>query len=62
MMMEFRIADIVEKFRTLITYKQTIDQKLVDEAFKLEGDWAELVLKAKKKDISLNSSKQLFAK
>ncbi len=62
MMMEFRIADIVEKFRTLITYKQISDQKPVEEAFKLEHDWAELVLKAKKKDVSLNSSKQLFAK
>lgn len=29
MMMEFRIADIVEKYRTILTYKQPIDQKLV---------------------------------
>jgi dynein heavy chain, axonemal len=62
MMMEFRIADIVEKFRTLLTYKQITDQRPIEEAFRLEYDWAELVLKAKKKDVSLNSSKQLFAK
>jgi dynein heavy chain, axonemal len=30
MMMEFRIADIVEKFRTLINYKQQVDHALVD--------------------------------
>jgi hypothetical protein len=35
MMMEFRIADIVEKFRTLQTYKQITDLKPVDEAFRL---------------------------
>jgi len=35
MMMEFRIADIVEKFRTLQTYKQTVDMKMVEEAFHL---------------------------
>lgn len=29
MMMEFRIADIVEKFRAMTTYKQQIDPKLV---------------------------------
>ena len=61
-MMEFRIADIVEKFRTLQTYKQITDLKPIDEAFRLEHDWSALVLKAKIKDVSLNSSKQLFAK
>lgn len=40
MMMEFRIADIVEKFRTLLTYKQIADQRPVEEAFRLEHDWA----------------------
>jgi hypothetical protein len=29
MMMEFRIADIVEKFRTLQMYKQVVDVDLV---------------------------------
>ena len=35
MMMEFRISDIVEKFRTLINYKQQVDYAAVDEAFGL---------------------------
>lgn len=60
--MEFRIADIVEKFRTLNTYKQPVDQALVEEAFCLEKLWTDLVVTAKKKDKSLDSSKQLFAK
>lgn len=38
-MMEFRIADIVEKFRTLITYKQQVDGKAVEAAFSLEKNW-----------------------
>jgi hypothetical protein len=46
----------------LQTYEQTVDLKAVDEAFYLEKDWEKLVAKAKKKDVSLNSSKQLFAK
>jgi len=35
MMMEFKISDIVEKFRTLINYKQPVDTAAVDEAFAL---------------------------
>ncbi len=35
MMMEFRISDIVEKFRTLQMYRQAVDPSLVDEAFNL---------------------------
>lgn len=62
MMMEFRIADIVEKFRTLINYKQQVDYAAVDEAFALEKDWENLLRKSKAKDVSLDSSKQLFAK
>lgn len=62
MMMEFKIADIVEKFRTLINYKQPVDNAAVDEAFALEKSWEDLVRKSKVKDISLNSSKQMFAK
>jgi hypothetical protein len=46
----------------LQTYKQPIDQKIVDEAFGLESEWEKLVTKAKLKDSELNSSKQLFAK
>lgn len=29
MMMEFKIADVVEKFRTLQMYKQPVDQEVV---------------------------------
>lgn len=50
MMMEFRIADIVQKFRTLQTYQQAIDHKIVDEAFGLEKEWEKLVNTAKLKD------------
>ena len=39
MMMEFRIADIVEKFRTLINYNQPIEKLLVNSAFGLEKEW-----------------------
>ena len=46
----------------MTTYKQQIDHKLVQEAFLLQKEWEKLVGKAKSKDISLNSSKQLFAK
>ena len=35
MMMEFRISDIVEKFRTLQMYKQAVDNNLVQNAFGL---------------------------
>lgn len=62
MMMEFRIADIVEKFRTLLNYKQNVDSAAVEEAFGLERSWEDLVRKSKLKDISLDSSKQMFAK
>lgn len=61
-MMEFRIADIVEKYRTLITYKQQVDNSSVEAAFGLEKDWQNLLIKSKAKDTSLDSSKQLFAK
>lgn len=62
MMMEFRISDIVEKFRTLQMYKQAVDPALVDEAFNLESSWNKLVIKAKEKDQKLLSRKQMFAK
>ena len=39
-MMEFRISDIVEKFRTLQMYKQPVDELLVTDAFELENDWS----------------------
>jgi len=62
MMMEFRISDIVEKFRTLQMYKQGADPVLVNEAFNLEDNWNKLVVKAKEKDQKLLSRKQMFAK
>ena len=58
MMMEFRISDIVEKFRTLINYKQQVDYAAVDEAFALEKSWEDLLRKSKAKDVSLDKSKQ----
>lgn len=60
--MEFRISDIVEKFRTLQNYKQSVDIAIVTDAFNLENTWNELVLKAIEKDQKLLSSKQMFAK
>ena len=35
MMMEFRISDVVEKFRTLQMYKQPVEKTAVSEAFEL---------------------------
>lgn len=62
MMMEFRISDIVEKFRTLQNYKQPVDNAIVQDAFNLEATWNKLVFKAKEKDQQLLSRKQMFAK
>jgi len=53
MMMEFRISDIVEKFRTLQNYKQPVDNAIVQDAFNLEATWNKLVFKAKEKDQQL---------
>ncbi len=39
MMMEFKIADVVEKFRTLLIYQQPVEQALLDEVFSLEAKW-----------------------
>ncbi len=60
--MEFRISDIVEKFRTLQNYKQPVENDLVQDAFSLESSWNNLVLKAREKDQKLLSRKQMFAK
>lgn len=62
MMMQFRISDIVEKFRTLQNYKQPVDNSIVQDAFNLETTWNKLVVKAKEKDQKLLSRKQMFAK
>lgn len=57
MMMEFRIADVVEKFRTLIMYKQPVEEEAVKIVFGLEKIWENLVLKASGKDANLKGSK-----
>ena len=33
--MEFKIADVTEKFRTLKQYEQNVDPELMEEAFSL---------------------------
>lgn len=35
MMMEFKISDIIEKFRTLEMYKQSVDAKVAKRAYEL---------------------------
>ena len=60
--MEFKISDIIEKFRTLEMYKQPTDPKISKKAYELEELWAELVKDAKMKDQNLSSRKQEFAK
>ena len=62
MIMEFRISEVVEKFRTLSMYKQAIDAEYMAEAFDLEAKWKELITDAKNKDAELIVSKQEFAK
>lgn len=62
MMMEFKIADVVEKVRTLQMYKQPIDEEIVKETFGLEKLWENLVIKASGKDANLKGSKEHFAK
>ena len=60
MVMEFRISEVTEKYRTLQLYNQQVDQDKLDEAFSLEIKWAELVRDAKKKNFKLEDSKKKF--
>ena len=62
MMMEFRIQDVVERFRTLKMYNQTVEQDRTEEAFSLDDKWRELILEAKQKDYKLVDIKKHFAK
>lgn len=62
MMMEFRIFDVQERFRTLKMYKQKVDDEKSDEAFILDRKWRELVQEAKLKDHMLQDVKKHFAK
>jgi dynein heavy chain, axonemal len=62
MIMEFRISDVMEKFRTLKMYHQTIESDKMEEALQLENRWKELVSEAKWKDYRLVEVKKHFAK
>jgi len=62
MNMEFRIADVQEKFRILKMYNEKEDPAKLEEAFTLHERWKELVLEAKVKDLKLIETKKLFAK
>lgn len=60
--MQFRISEMVEKFRTLMLYKENVDPAVLEQAFSLEQKWKELVSDAKHKDSQLDVNKQKFAK
>jgi len=63
MVMEFRISDVMEKFRTLKMYNQNIEPiERLDEAFSLDDKWKELVKEAKLRDHKLLHVKKHFAK
>lgn len=62
MIMEFRISDVMEKYRTLKMYNQNVEPEKMDEAFSLEEKWEELVKEAKLKDHKLLHVKKHFAK
>lgn len=63
MVMEFRISDVMEKFRTLSMYNQTINPpERLEEANSLADNWKDLVKEAKKKDHKLLTAKKIFAK
>ena len=61
MVMEFKIGDVTEKFRTLKMYHQNVEADKMDEAFNLLERWNELVWDAKRKDFKLNEKKKEFA-
>lgn len=61
MIMEFKISDVTEKFRTLKLYAQNVDADKMEEAFGLENVWRELERDAKKRDFMLKKTKEQFA-
>ena len=50
MVMEFRIADVMEKFRTLKIYKQSVEEETMHEALNLDKNWKDLEKSAKRKE------------
>ncbi len=50
MVMEFRISDIMERYRTLKMYDQHVEQTNLDAAFSLDEEWKTLIKEAKIKD------------
>ena len=61
MNMEFRIADVQEKFRILNNYNQKVDPLVMEEALGLEKKWRELVLEGEIKNLRLDQYKKHFA-
>jgi dynein heavy chain len=61
MMMEFRIAEVDEKFRTLDMFRQPVDPARRREAFSLKSDWFSLIASANSKDAKLVRTKEKFA-
>ena len=62
MNMEFRLADLTEKFRILEMYDLEIEREKIQEAKEIEVKWNNLVRDAKIKDFKLNNVKMHFAK
>jgi len=61
MNMEFRIADVQEKFRILKNYNQKVEPTIMEEAMGLDERWKELVLEAEVKNLKLEEYKKYFA-
>jgi dynein heavy chain len=59
--MEFRIADVTEKFRTLQMYKQSVEEEILHDALSLEKNWKDLERLAKKKEHQLAETKREYA-
>jgi len=58
---EFRIHDVMERFRTLAMYNQKVETAKMEHAFRLDQDWKDLVREAKIKDYMLIDVKRHFA-
>jgi dynein heavy chain, axonemal len=62
MVMEFRIADVQEKFRMLEGHGRILDEDMKQEVDALPHKWEDLMKFAKEKDYSLIEEKKQFAK
>ena len=62
MNMEFRLADLTEKFRILEMYDLEVEREKIQDAKEIEVKWNNLVREAKIKDQKLNNVKAHFAK